>query len=130
MFEQVYTGTWMRIQSLHVHTWSEQGLIVKYAFQFVYARMCMLCTLYRHVCTWFIMSHTCIYMIHTRIYMVHLCSFCSFSVHGSSLFSLVHPFLLKSIPGGMLFVHCLYSAVPALDNAMVQELAVWYRHCS
>ena len=49
-------------------------------------------------------------------------------VHDSSLFILVHQFLLETFPGGMLFVPRLYLDVPALDNAMVQELAVWYRH--
>jgi hypothetical protein len=92
-------------------------------------RLKLVCTFHIHVHTMFICGSPLFTLVCTW-YM---------SVHGSSLFVLfnvcswfisVHPGTPISFPGGMLLVPLLYSAIPALDNAMVQELAVWYTHCS
>jgi hypothetical protein len=50
------------------------------------------CTYVEH--TLFITAHPCMYIVHTCLYMVQTCSSFWMSVHGSSWFILVHPFLL------------------------------------
>jgi hypothetical protein len=84
--------------------------------------------------------NTCMYIAYTCTYAAHHCS--SLSVHGSSLFIplnvctwfiLVHPgspVSAENISLRYAVCTCLYSAVPALNNSMVQESAIWYRQGS
>ena len=61
--------------------------------------------------------------------MVHLCEFYSNSVHGSSLFMILgSPISAENILVMYAVCTCLYSAVQALNNAIVQEPAIWYIH--
>ncbi len=123
MYEKYNVYIVWEIQCVHAYTWSEHGINCETCLYIE-------CMLYMHVCTWFITFHPCMYVVHTCLYMVHLCSSCWMSVYGSSWFILVLLFLLKTFPWGMLFVPRLYSAVPALDNALEQESAIWYRQGS
>ncbi len=113
------------------------GRVVAFLWHFPIQVLYIVCTFHTHVHAHIfqIHVHTCSYAVHhsSSLY-VHGTYM---SVHGSCLFILynvctwfisVHPGSPVSFPVGMLFVPHLHSAVPALDNAMVQELAVWYRH--
>ncbi len=91
----------------------------------------------------------CIYMYIRCTYAVHHGSslyvhgtYCDLSAHGSSLFILlkvctwfisVHPgspVSAENISSRYAVSTRLYSAVPSLNNAMVQESAIWYRQGS